>query len=100
MTVANVGHVDGAEVAQLYLQFPDAAGEPPLQLKGFSKIFLKAGSSARVEFPLESKDLSVWDENVHHWVEQSGKFGIAIGGGLSDIRARETFHNAAALVYV
>ena len=35
-------------MVQLYLSFPDAAGEPPQQLKGFDKAFLEAGASATV----------------------------------------------------
>merc|ERR1711964_678695 len=31
--VKNNGGVDGSEVAQLYLEFPKEAGEPPKQLK-------------------------------------------------------------------
>ena len=37
-TLENTGKVAGAEVAQLYLGFPASAGEPPRQLKGFSKV--------------------------------------------------------------
>ena len=36
--IANTGKVDGAEVPQMYLRFPSAAGEPPAQLKGFTKV--------------------------------------------------------------
>jgi beta-glucosidase len=33
----------GHEVAQLYLRCPEAAAEPPLQLKGFQRVHLEAG---------------------------------------------------------
>ncbi|MGC1286458.1 MAG: fibronectin type III-like domain-contianing protein [Streptosporangiaceae bacterium] len=36
----------GAEVAQLYLTDPAAAGEPPYQLKGFQKITLAPGRAS------------------------------------------------------
>lgn len=36
--VSNSGTRAGAEVAQVYVSFPDEAGEPPLQLKGFEKV--------------------------------------------------------------
>ena len=41
-TVTNTGQVAGADVAQLYLGDPAAAGEPPRQLKGFQKVTLAA----------------------------------------------------------
>ena len=42
-TVQNTGAVAGDEVAQLYLGFPETAGEPPIQLKGFKKVSLQVG---------------------------------------------------------
>ena len=33
-TVANSGSVDGTEIPQLYLGFPEGAGEPPRVLRG------------------------------------------------------------------
>jgi len=46
--VANTGGMAGAEVVQLYLRFPATAGEPPLQLKGFQKVWLLPGQSSTV----------------------------------------------------
>lgn len=39
--IKNIGKYDGADVAQLYLEFPKYANEPPKLLKGFEKVFLK-----------------------------------------------------------
>ena len=52
-TLQNNGTVAGAEVAQLYLAYPEAAGEPPKVLRGFSKILLEAGASQVVRFVIE-----------------------------------------------
>merc|ERR1711953_1143224 len=41
--VTNIGKIPGSEVAQLYLEFPAAAGEPPKQLKGYRKVNLAPG---------------------------------------------------------
>ena len=43
VTVTNAGEVDGAEVAQLYIGFPESAGTPPRQLRGLDKLLLAAG---------------------------------------------------------
>ena len=42
--VKNTGSRAGAEVAQVYVEFPASAGEPPLQLKGFDKVSLQPGA--------------------------------------------------------
>ncbi len=78
-TLSNTGTVEGASVVQLYLGFPEAAGEPPLQLKGFSKQKLAAGQSVRIRFALTRRDLSVWDLSVHAWAIATGTFRVHVG---------------------
>ena len=46
LDVQNTGAVTGAEVAQVYLQLPSAAGEPPKRLVAFQKVLLQAGRKA------------------------------------------------------
>lgn len=45
--------------AQLYLGFPDA-GEPPKVLRGFERVPIKAGQSAKVAIKLRVIDVSIW----------------------------------------
>jgi hypothetical protein len=90
--VTNSGVWAGCEVAQLYLQFPYSAGEPPLQLKGFVKTAqLVPGASVLVNFPLLPRDLSVWDENLHIWVQQTGTFVAFVGASSADFRLSGSF---------
>jgi beta-glucosidase len=44
-TVTNTGDRAGAAVPQVYVTFPRPAGEPPRQLKGFTKLTLDPGAS-------------------------------------------------------
>ena len=76
---------------ELYLEFPQAAGEPPLQLKGFEKVFLLTGQAAAVRFDLDDRSVSTWDaESLHAWVIQRGDFGVMVGASSADIRLRGT----------
>ena len=52
--VTNTGSKAGAEVPQLYLKYPGAAGEAPWSLKGFDKVILSPGESQIVTFPLNA----------------------------------------------
>ena len=64
-----------------------AAGEPPLQLKGFSKTpVLAPGASTTVTFHLTARSLSIWDVSTHAWAKQSGKFIVHVGASSRDIR--------------
>ena len=73
------------------LTFPAAAGEPPLQLKGFVKTALLAkGASATVRFALSDRSFSTWDVASHAWVVASGTFGVHVGASSRDIRLNAT----------
>lgn len=42
--IKNTGKVDGAEIAQVYVAAPDSViFKAPKELRGFAKVFLKAG---------------------------------------------------------
>src|ERR1039457_2581173 len=59
VTVTNTGKVAGDDVVQLYLKFPDVAGAPRRALRGFQRIHLETGANQKVEFHLNSRDLSM-----------------------------------------
>lgn len=90
-TLENTGSVAGAEVAQLYLEFPAAAHEPPLQLKGFQKLRLNRGEAREVRFPLAPRDLSIWDVEAHGWALVPGEFRAHVGASSCDLRLRGSF---------
>ncbi|KAI9493634.1 glycoside hydrolase superfamily [Zychaea mexicana] len=89
--VTNVGDVDGAEVAQAYLGFPESAGAPPKNLRGFEKVYLKAGKKSKVTFEFETIDLSYWNEESETWVVPEGEFTLYVGASSRDIRETATF---------
>jgi beta-glucosidase len=78
-TVTNTGRVAGSDVAQLYLNDPAVAGEPPRQLKGFQKVALKPGQSTTVRFTLTGQDLSYWDDAANGWVLPDGGYSVYVG---------------------
>jgi len=78
-TVTNTGTMAGSDVAQLYLDDPAAASEPPRQLKGFQKVTLQPGQSTTVHFTLTGHDLSYWNDKANGWVVPDGQFGVYVG---------------------
>lgn len=78
-TVTNTGKAAGAEVAQLYLGDPAAAGEPLMQLKGFDKVILGPGQSVPVTFELSPRDMSYWDSASQSWVMANGRYNVMLG---------------------
>lgn len=89
-TVCNVGGPSAAEVAQLYLGYPLAAGEPPKVLKGFVKVFIRSSTCERVDFPLSASELSVWNVSRQSWQLYPGHYAVMIGSSSRDIRLNGT----------
>ena len=89
--LTNTGARDGAEVAQLYLECPPDALEPPLQLKGFEKTMLKPGESKTLTFALDKNALSAWDEASHGWRLYPGSYTVHVGSSSRDLRVKAAF---------
>jgi beta-glucosidase len=89
VTISNEGSRAGAEVAQLYVGFPEEAQTPPLQLKGFVKTkVLQPGESESVTFKPSKIDLSVWNvaREKSNWRQVHGEYKLFIGSSSSEIR--------------
>ena len=81
-----MGSRQGREVAQLYLGYPDSAGEPPLQLRGFRDLVLDPGQAQRVELRLGARERSCWDSATRSWTPALGQFRIVVGASSQDHR--------------
>jgi beta-glucosidase len=83
--LTNTGKVDGAEVAQLYIR--DMVGSitrPVKELKGFQKVFLKAGETKTLTFTLTSDDLSFYNSDLIFTAEP-GDFKVFVGTNSSNL---------------
>src|SRR5581483_10890579 len=85
-TVRNGGQRAGAEVAQVYVGDPGAAGEPPRQLKGFQKVFLQPGESRVVSISLGPRAFAAWDVASHQWKVGAGRYRVFVGSSSRDLR--------------
>lgn len=86
-TVTNTGAVDGAEVAQLYIAAPKGRiFRAKKELKGFAKVFLKAGESKKVQIPFDDKTFRYWNTKTEGWETEEGEYHILVGGSAADIR--------------
>ena len=86
VTLTNTGSRDGAEVVQLYLR--DLVGSitrPVQELKGFQKVFLKAGESREISFQITSDLLKFYDYDLDY-VCEPGDFDVMIGGSSDRVK--------------
>lgn len=85
--VKNTGGVDGAEIAQVYVADVDSTiYRAPKELKGFRKIFLKAGEEKTVSVTLDKRAFAYYNVALGDWHVESGEFKILVGASSRDIR--------------
>ncbi|MFE1646129.1 glycoside hydrolase family 3 C-terminal domain-containing protein [Microbacterium sp. P01] len=93
-TVTNTGAVDGAEIPQVYVEFPEVASEPGKRLVGFDRIELAAGEQRAVEVVIDSEasnnPLSVWDVDADVWKIIDGDYLLSVGGSSRDLPLQTT----------
>jgi beta-glucosidase len=88
--VTNAGSKDGQEVVQLYVEDVIASVTVPNKsLKGFKKVFIRAGETVEVKIPVKIQDLGLWDIRMKYVVEP-GAFVFAVGSSSKDIKTSAT----------
>ncbi len=91
VSVKNTSSKDGEEVVQLYVAHPDSKNNSPERaLKGFKRIFLKAGESKVITFKLSAQDISLVNETTGAAYQPKGKINISVGGGQPGIKNKTT----------
>jgi beta-glucosidase len=94
-TVKNTGKVDGAEVAQLYVGMNGGKiFRPSLQLKGFKKVFVKAGESVKVTIPFDDKTFRYFNVSTNKWEVEGGTYQLYVGASSTDIKLDTTIERA------
>ncbi|MGD0743742.1 MAG: glycoside hydrolase family 3 C-terminal domain-containing protein [Verrucomicrobiota bacterium] len=83
--IKNTGAVAGAEVAQVYVH-PEkpSVPRPEKELKGFERVFLKAGEAQTVSIPLNRSAFAYYSPDHKSWVAEKGDYKILVGGSSRD----------------
>ena len=88
--IKNTGEVDGEEVAQLYIRDNvSSVTRPVKELKGYQRVFLKAGETKTVEFTLGAESFAFYDINMNYVVEP-GTFTIMTGSSSKNKDLKKT----------
>ena len=94
-TVTNTGKVDGAEVAQVYVSCKNGkVFRPKKELKGFAKVFLKAGESKTVTVSLDEKAFRWYNVGTDRWEVESADYEICVAADVSQVKLTATVHVA------
>jgi len=87
VNIKNAGNYDGYEVVQLYIKDLIASVTRPVkELKGFKKIFIKAGETKTISFKISPEMLKFYNFNIDYVVEV-GDFDVMIGPNSRDVKS-------------
>ena len=90
--VTNTGSLDGKEIVQLYISDVESSLERPVkELKGFRKVALAPGETAKVTFEIDENMLKFYDPAQKAWILENGKFTAHVGAASDDIRTSVDF---------
>ncbi|GEM_PF-308305 len=84
--VENTGKMDGSEVVQVYVKYPQADGMPAKQIKGYEKVDLKAGEKKTANIELDVSDFYFWNDAAQKEVVPTGEYTIEVGASSADIK--------------
>jgi len=90
-TIANSGTMDGAEVAQAYLQYPSGDRMPLKELKAFRRLWIPSGQSRQLQLSIPVKELQKWDLTTDKWTIYPGKYRIVLGSHSRDEKLSAEF---------
>lgn len=94
-TITNTGKRDGAEVAQMYVSLPGAkVFRPEKELKGFAKVFLKAGESKMVRISFDDKTFRYYNVKTDRWEIEGGKYKVYVGSSSARLHLSVDVHKA------
>ena len=92
-TITNTGKMDGAEIAQVYVSCKDGkVFRPKKELKGFTKVFLKAGERKTVTVKLDDKAFRYFNVKTNRWEVETADYEISVGASAADIRLTSQIH--------
>ena len=86
-TLSNVSHVDGKEVAQVYVrECSPVVYRPVKELRGYAKTEVRAGEKKTVTVFLNERAFAYYSVADDGWRINGGTYRILVGGSAQDIR--------------
>ncbi|HEY4325045.1 MAG TPA: glycoside hydrolase family 3 N-terminal domain-containing protein [Mucilaginibacter sp.] len=92
LAVDNTGQMDGDEVVQAYVKYPDGERMPLKELKQFKRVSVAKGSQQQVAIDIPLADLKKWDLKDQKWKLYKGKYTLVLGSNSADQKLAASFN--------
>ena len=84
VAVKNTGQINGDEVVQAYVEYPQIDRMPVKELKAFKRVSVTKGGSSTVALRIPVADLQKWDMATHQWKLYPGSYKLILGDNSQD----------------
>jgi beta-glucosidase len=82
--IKNTGKMNGDEVVQAYIEYPQIARMPVKELKSFKRVSVSAGVEQSITIKIPVKELQKWDLASHGWKVYPGNYKLILGSSSQD----------------
>jgi len=89
--VKNTGQMDGDDVLQAYIEYPQIDRMPLKELKSFKRVSVIKDSEQMVTIKIPVADLQKWDLPTHSWKLYPGVYKLILGNSSVDERLKVGF---------
>lgn len=89
--VKNTGKMDGDEVVQAYITYPNIDRMPIKELKAFKRVTINKGETRSVKLSIPVAELQKWDTSTHKWKIYPGTYKITLGNNSDDNKMSYNF---------
>ncbi|MDB5134921.1 MAG: glycosyl hydrolase [Mucilaginibacter sp.] len=91
LKVKNTGKMDGDEVVQAYIEYPQVDRMPLKELKGFKRVTVSTGNEQPVTIRIPVKELQKWDLKTHGWKTYPGNYKLILGSSSQNEKLKFNF---------
>jgi len=89
--IKNTGAVDGDEVLQAYIEYPQIDRMPFKELKSFERVSVTKGDEQSVTVKIPISELQKWDLTTHKWKIYPGNYKLILGSNSQDSKLSMDF---------
>jgi len=82
--VKNTGAMNGDEVIQAYIEYPQIDRMPVKELKSFKRVSVTKGGAQTVSIKIPVEELQKWDMATHSWKLYPGNYKLVLGSSSAD----------------
>ena len=76
--------MNGDEVVQAYVSYPNIDRMPLKELKGFKRVSVSTASEQSVTIKIPVSDLQKWDITKNQWKLYAGDYTVTLGSNSQD----------------